>query len=96
MTLLDEAIIFAVQAHSGQVRKGTNRPYILHPLEAAAIVASMTDDLEVIAAAVLHDTMEDANVSLAEITSKFGPRVAGLVQAETEINGKIFPHQIPG
>ncbi len=91
MTLLDEAIIFAVQAHSGQVRKGTNRPYILHPLEAAAIVASMTDDLEVIAAAVLHDTMEDANVSLAEITSKFGPRVAGLVQAETENKREDLP-----
>ena len=91
MTLLDEAIIFAVQAHSGQFRKGTNRPYILHPLEAAAIVASMTDDLEVIAAAVLHDTMEDANVSLAEITSKFGPRVAGLVQAETENKREDLP-----
>ena len=55
MTLLDEAIRFAVQAHSGQPRKGTNMPYILHPLEAAAIVATMTDDLEIIAAAVLHD-----------------------------------------
>lgn len=84
MTLLDEAVVFATRAHSGQVRKGTNTPYILHPLEAAVIVASMTDDPEIIAAAVLHDTLEDANVSLAEITSKFGPRVADLVKSETE------------
>lgn len=91
MTLLDEAIIFAVQAHSGQVRKGTNRPYILHPLEAAAIVASMTDDLEVIAAAVLHDTLEDAHKSVNEIAEKFGRRVADLVQSETENKREDLP-----
>ena len=66
MTLLEEAIIFAAQAHSGQLRKGTNTPYILHPLEAAAIVASMTDDLEVIAAAVLHETAPDEATFLAK------------------------------
>ena len=43
-SILDKAIVFAVQAHSGMVRKGTKTPYILHPLEAAAIVATMTDD----------------------------------------------------
>ncbi len=91
MTLLDKAIIFAVQAHSGQVRKGTNRPYILHPLEAAAIVASMTDDLEVIAAAVLHDTLEDAHKSVNEIAEKFGRRVADLVQSETENKREDLP-----
>ena len=51
--LLDKAIIFAVNAHRGQLRKGSNAPYILHPMEAAAIVAAMTDDEEVIAVAVL-------------------------------------------
>lgn len=84
MTLLDEAIRFAVQAHSGQPRKGTNMPYILHPLEAAAIVATMTDDLEIIAAAVLHDTLEDAHISVDEITEKFGQCVADIVNSETE------------
>ena len=84
MTLLDEAIRFAVQAHSGQPRKGTNMPYILHPLEAAAIVATMTNDLEIIAAAVLHDTLEDAHISVTEITEKFGQRVADIVNSETE------------
>ena len=84
MTLLDEAINFAARAHSGQFRKGTNTPYILHPLEAAAIVASMTDDTEVIAAAVLHDTVEDAHVSVDEIAARFCERVAKLVNSETE------------
>ena len=84
MTLLDEAIRFAVQAHSGQPRKGTNMPYILHPLEAAAIVATMTDDSEIIAAAVLHDIVEDAHVSVDEIAARFCERVAKLVNSETE------------
>ena len=66
------------------MRKGTHTPYILHPLEAAAIVASMTDDLEIIAAAVLHDTLEDAHISVGELAEKFGPRVADLVKSESE------------
>lgn len=91
MTLLDDAFIFAIQAHSGAVRKGTNTPYILHPLEAAAIVATMTDDLEVIAAAVLHDTMEDAHISMDEIAEKFGQRVAELVSSESENKREDLP-----
>ena len=91
MTLLDDAIVFAIHAHSGQLRKGTNTPYILHPLEAAAIVASMTDDLEIIAAAVLHDTLEDAHISMYEIADKFGERVADLVKSETENKREDLP-----
>lgn len=91
MTLLDEAINFAARAHSGQVRKGTNTSYILHPLEAAAIVATMTNDLEVIAAAVLHDTLEDAHISVDEIAVKFGIRVAELVNSETENKREDLP-----
>jgi len=91
MTLLEEAIIFAAQVHNGQNRKGTQTPYILHPLEAAAIVASMTDDLEIIAAAVLHDTLEDAHISMDEIAYKFGARVAGLVKSETENKREDIP-----
>lgn len=82
--LLDNAIIFAVNAHRGQLRKGTNAPYILHPMEAAAIVGSMTDDDEVIAAAVLHDTVEDTAATLDEICEQFGKRVSELVAAESE------------
>jgi myo-inositol-1(or 4)-monophosphatase len=83
-SLLDKAIIFAVQAHSGMVRKGTDTPFIVHPIEAAAIVATMTNDVEIIAAAVLHDTVEDTLTSIEDIRSEFGDRVAAIVSAESE------------
>jgi len=84
MTLFDEAILFAVEKHAGMTRKLTRTPYILHPLEAAAIVGTITDDPEILAAAVLHDVVEDAGVSLDEIERRFGARVAALVGSETE------------
>ena len=83
-SILDKAIVFAVQAHSGMVRKGTKSPYILHPLEAAAIVASMTDDEEVIAAAVLHDVLEDTPTTVYQLIEEFGQRVTSLVDAVSE------------
>ena len=55
--VLDKAIVFATEAHEGQFPKGTQIPYILHPLEAAAIVGKMTTEPEVIAGAVLHDVV---------------------------------------
>ena len=84
MTKLEEAIVFTVNAHTGAKRKGSDMPYILHPLEVMTIVASMTDDEDVMAAAVLHDTVEDTDVSLEDVEEKFGPRIAGLVASETE------------
>lgn len=84
MTILDKAIIFATEAHSGMFRKGTDIPYIVHPLEAAAIAATMTVDEEVIAAAVLHDVIEDTPVTKEELIIEFGPRIAGLVCADSE------------
>ena len=84
MTIFDEAIKLAVNAHSGQTRKTDSSPYILHPMEVAAIVGDMTDDLDVLAAAVLHDAVEDTSISVDEIGSKLGERVAQLVDAETE------------
>ncbi len=84
MTLFEEAIRFAVEAHQGMTRKRESIPFILHPLEVAAIVGTMTSDEEVLAAAVLHDTVEDTPVTMGEIESRFGPRVAALVASETE------------
>ncbi len=84
MDLFDEAIRFAVEKHRGTMRKRENTPYILHPMEVAAIAATMTPDPEVLAAAMLHDTVEDTGASLEEIEERFGPRVAALVAAETE------------
>ena len=84
MELVSEAIAFAVKAHDGMRRKKSNAPYILHPMEAAVIVGTMTDDQDLIAAAALHDVVEDANITIDEIEEKFGKRVRELVQSETE------------
>lgn len=65
-------------------RKKSASPYILHPMEAAAIVGTMTDDQNLIAAAILHDVVEDAGVSIEEIELRFGKRVRELVESETE------------
>ena len=83
-TLLDRAIVFAVNAHAGTERRGKGFPYIVHPLEAVAIVATMTSDQELLAAAALHDTLEDTDVTAAGIEAEFGPRVASLVVSETD------------
>jgi myo-inositol-1(or 4)-monophosphatase len=84
MELVSEAIAFAVKAHDGMRRKKSEAPYILHPMEAAVIVGTMTDDQNLIAAAVLHDVVEDAGISIEEIEQKFGARVRELVESETE------------
>lgn len=82
--LFARAAAFAAFAHDGQTRKGTALPYIVHPMEAAAIAATMTNDQEVLAAAVLHDVIEDCGITEAELRLKFGKRVAMLVRAESE------------
>ena len=84
MELVSEAIAFAVKAHDGMRRKKSDLPYILHPMEAAVIVGTMTDDQALIAAAVLHDVVEDTGVAIEEIEEKFGSRVRELVASETE------------
>jgi len=82
--LLDRAIIFATKAHEGTERRGKGFPYIVHPLEAVAIVATITSDQELLAAAALHDTVEDTSVSLDDIRGEFGDRVAHLVEEESD------------
>ena len=82
-SLLDEAVIFAVNAHRGMERRGKGFPYIVHPLETVAIVATMTADQELLAAAALHDTVEDCAVPREEIRARFGERVAALVDIES-------------
>lgn len=84
MTMIENAIQFAITAHAGTKRKGKERPYILHPIEAMTIVASLTEDPEVIAAAVLHDVVEDTSLGADDIEREFGPRVRALVMAESE------------
>ena len=84
MELVSEAITFAVKAHDGMRRKKSEAPYILHPMEAAVIVGTMSDDQNLIAAAALHDVVEDAGITIDEVEERFGKRVRELVESETE------------
>ena len=83
-SLLDRAIIFAVRAHAGTERHGKGFPYIVHPMEAVEIVATMTRDQELLAAAALHDTMEDTDTTVDQIREEFGDRIASLVASESD------------
>ena len=89
--MLDRAIIFAVQAHHNSERRGKGFPYIVHPMEAVEIVSTITPDQELLAAAALHDTIEDTDVTVEQLRAEFGDRIAHLVHAESDqINGVLF------
>ena len=89
--LLDRAIVFAVRAHHNTERRGKGFPYIVHPMEAVEIVATITPDQELLAAAALHDTIEDTDVSVDELRAEFGDRIANLVHSESDqIDGQLF------
>ncbi|MBQ7654300.1 MAG: bifunctional (p)ppGpp synthetase/guanosine-3',5'-bis(diphosphate) 3'-pyrophosphohydrolase [Clostridia bacterium] len=90
-SVFEKAVAFAAKAHAGQKRKGGGGIYLLHPLEDALIVSTMTDDEEVLAAAVLHDTVEDTSVTIEDIEENFGQRVAELVSHETEDKMREMP-----
>ncbi len=78
--LIEAALIFAARAHQRQVRKATDIPYIVHPVGVMLILQQAGEaDPEVLAAAVLHDTLEDAGVSAAALAGRFGQRVADIV-----------------
>jgi (p)ppGpp synthase/HD superfamily hydrolase len=85
MELVSSARDFARQMHAGQVRKGAARePYEAHLAEVAALVAGFGGAPEVVAAAWLHDTVEDCDVPAAEIAERFGPLVAQIVAEVTD------------
>lgn len=83
-SILDRAIVFAVKAHGGVTRRDGHTPYILHCTETAAIAATMTREPEVLAAAVLHDILEDTPITREELSAGFGPRVTDLVAELSE------------
>ncbi|HAM16709.1 MAG TPA: GTP pyrophosphokinase, partial [Eggerthellaceae bacterium] len=82
--MLAEAFAFADAAHAGQKRK-SGEPFIAHPVEVAIILASLHMDAETIAAALLHDTIEDTDVSREDVVERFGDDVANLVEGVTKI-----------
>ena len=90
--LFDEALRYAGECHRGMVRKGSGAPYMLHPMEVAEILFTMTNDSEVLSAGLLHDTIEDTPATEEDIRSRFGDRVANLIMTETE---KKYPDLPP-
>jgi (p)ppGpp synthase/HD superfamily hydrolase len=83
--LLEAALSFAARAHQGQVRKGTHTPYIVHPVGVMlSLQAAGERDPDLLAAALLHDTLEDAGVTAETLRAEFGPRVAEIVAGASE------------
>jgi (p)ppGpp synthase/HD superfamily hydrolase len=85
---LYDAIELAARAHRRQVRKGTEIPYIVHPLAVAGILIHANCPEHLVIAGILHDTLEDTPVTLKEIRSQFGREVADLVAALSEPDKK--------
>lgn len=88
--MIEKALIFASIAHEGQRRKGTDIPYMLHPMEAGAIVAGIKYDEELITAALLHDVIGDTPFTANDIEARFGERVLRLVAASSEDKSKSW------
>ena len=89
--LIRDAYEFADLCHEGQLRK-SGEPYIAHPLEISLFLAELRLDEQTIAASLLHDVVEDCDVSLDELSSKFGPEIARLVDGVTkltQLDGRI-------
>jgi (p)ppGpp synthase/HD superfamily hydrolase len=82
--MIDLAIEVAAKAHQNQVRKGTDIPYITHPLAVGIILAKAGCSDEVIVAGILHDTLEDTPTTPDYIQETFGPRVASIVKGASE------------
>ena len=82
---LQNAYLFSQSAHSGQFRK-SGEPYISHPLAVASILGKLRLDTQTLAAALLHDVMEDTHVSKAEISNRFGKSVADLVDGVSKLD----------
>ena len=87
---IHKAIRFAEKAHRGQKRKGTNVDYITHPMEVFQILTTMNAGQELLIAGLLHDTVEDTDVTIADIHRTFGQRVATLVGAHSEDKSKSW------
>lgn len=88
---VNKAFWYAVWAHRGQHRKDGKTPYIVHPVEVAEIVITLTKEPHVIAAALLHDVVEDTPVTMTDLVRVFGAEVAELVEDETENKREELP-----
>ena len=89
LSLLQKAYVFTAKVHRGQVRL-SGEPYLVHPLEVAAILARMRLDLATIAAGLLHDVLEDTLTTYEELERMFGGEIAQLVDGVTKISRLQF------
>ena len=87
--MITKAYMFAFEHHFGQKRH-TGEDYIVHPLNVAYILAEINADYQTISAALLHDTIEDCNVTKEELEKEFSPEIANLVDGVTKINKLNF------
>jgi guanosine-3',5'-bis(diphosphate) 3'-pyrophosphohydrolase len=85
ITLLQKAYVFAAKAHKGQTRR-SGEPYLSHPLEVTNMLAEMNLDSTTLAAGLLHDVMEDSDITALEIKEVFGKEIADLVEGVTKIS----------
>src|SRR5659263_98217 len=84
VNMIDSAIKVALKAHLEQKKKGTDSPYIVHPISVAIILSRAGCSDEVIAAGILHDTIEDTKITLQDIQEIFGEKVAEIVKGCSE------------
>ena len=89
LQLIESAYAFADSAQNGQLRK-SGQPYITHPLAVAEIIAEMQLDMASVTAALLHDVLEDCDVSVETLTAKFGKEVCSLVEGVTKLERLNF------
>lgn len=90
-----KALIFAQEAHTGQIRKDNETPYIVHPLETTNILTELHAPEDILLAAVLHDVPEDTNHDIHEIKELFGENVAFLVEGITKLSKVHYQNDMP-
>lgn len=93
--IINKALEIATMAHKDQFRKGSKIPYIIHPMEAGVIGASLSIkgdqvDEEVVAAAILHDVIEDTNLTYEDLSNKFNDKVLRLIRLQSEDKSKVW------
>src|SRR4026208_2146853 len=84
MSILSKALVFATEHHQHQQRKGTRIPYMAHLLNVCKILAESDCDDDLLSAALLHDIVEDTDITIEEVEHRFGKRIADIVRGCTE------------
>jgi (p)ppGpp synthase/HD superfamily hydrolase len=92
MNLYEKAILYAIRAHGDTKRRYTQDPYIVHPIEVSALLRKYTTDEDSIIAAILHDVVEDTDITIEDIEKEFGLDIALLVDELTDkFTKEAFP-----